>query len=153
MHSVHPQIQQSSSPSSSSLPTVWKGCGEKVGLLLPYVWPKGSSALQGLVLVCVGLLAAERLVNVLVPVYSKNIGKQALKTTKVLQVNMKIWPLLVHMNMLKCVNYTILKNFTFSYYFYAVCKQTNRTNSAALSKPFPELFCLYTRWQCAHIFF
>uniref|UniRef100_A0A4W6G4I9 ATP-binding cassette sub-family B member 6 n=1 Tax=Lates calcarifer TaxID=8187 RepID=A0A4W6G4I9_LATCA len=44
-----------------------------VRLLLPYVWPKGTTALQGLVLLCVGLLAAERLVNVLVPVYSKNI--------------------------------------------------------------------------------
>lgn len=45
-------------------------------LLLPYVWPKGTAALQGLVLLCVGLLAAERLVNVLVPVYSKNVGEQ-----------------------------------------------------------------------------
>lgn len=44
-------------------------------MLLPYVWPKGSLALQVLVLLCVGLLLAERLVNVLVPVYSKNIGK------------------------------------------------------------------------------
>ncbi|XP_034741907.1 ATP-binding cassette sub-family B member 6, mitochondrial [Etheostoma cragini] len=67
-------IQDSSSPaSSSSLPSVWQGFGRKVKLLLPYVWPKGNAALQGLVLLCVGLLAAERLVNVLVPVYSKNI--------------------------------------------------------------------------------
>ncbi|XP_032372400.1 ATP-binding cassette sub-family B member 6, mitochondrial-like [Etheostoma spectabile] len=69
-------IQHSSSPSSSSsLPSAWRGFGRKVTLLLPYVWPKGNAALQGLVLLCVGLLAAERLVNVLVPVYSKNIGK------------------------------------------------------------------------------
>ncbi|XP_042282901.1 ATP-binding cassette sub-family B member 6 isoform X3 [Thunnus thynnus] len=68
-----PIQQPSSPPSSTSLPTVWKGFGRKVRLLQPYVWPKGSSALQGLVLLCVGLLAAERLVNVLVPVYSKNI--------------------------------------------------------------------------------
>uniref|UniRef100_A0A8C4E301 ATP-binding cassette, sub-family B (MDR/TAP), member 6b n=1 Tax=Dicentrarchus labrax TaxID=13489 RepID=A0A8C4E301_DICLA len=68
------QIQHSSSPSSSSsLPSVWQGFGRKVRLLLPYVWPKGSVALQGLVVLCIGLLAAERLVNVLVPVYSKNI--------------------------------------------------------------------------------
>ncbi|XP_067460368.1 ATP-binding cassette sub-family B member 6 isoform X2 [Thunnus thynnus] len=71
---INVEIQQPSSPpSSTSLPTVWKGFGRKVRLLQPYVWPKGSSALQGLVLLCVGLLAAERLVNVLVPVYSKNI--------------------------------------------------------------------------------
>ncbi|XP_051259563.1 ATP-binding cassette sub-family B member 6 isoform X2 [Dicentrarchus labrax] len=68
------EIQHSSSPSSSSsLPSVWQGFGRKVRLLLPYVWPKGSVALQGLVVLCIGLLAAERLVNVLVPVYSKNI--------------------------------------------------------------------------------
>ncbi|XP_031156309.1 ATP-binding cassette sub-family B member 6, mitochondrial [Sander lucioperca] len=71
---VNVEIQRSSSPSSSSsLPSVWQGFGRKVKLLLPYVWPKGNAALQGLVLLCVGLLAAERLVNVLVPVYSKNI--------------------------------------------------------------------------------
>ncbi|XP_041806921.1 ATP-binding cassette sub-family B member 6, mitochondrial [Chelmon rostratus] len=67
------QIQHSPSPSPSSLPSVWQGFGRKVRLLLPYIWPKGTTALQGLVLLCVGLLAAERLVNVLVPVYSKNI--------------------------------------------------------------------------------
>ncbi|XP_050922533.1 ATP-binding cassette sub-family B member 6 [Lates calcarifer] len=70
---VNVQIQRSSSPSPASLPSAWQGFGRKVRLLLPYVWPKGTTALQGLVLLCVGLLAAERLVNVLVPVYSKNI--------------------------------------------------------------------------------
>ncbi|KAK5860781.1 hypothetical protein PBY51_022239 [Eleginops maclovinus] len=59
-----------SSPCSLS---VWQGFRRKVRLLLPYVWPKGTKSLQGLVLLCVGLLAAERLVNVLVPIYSKNI--------------------------------------------------------------------------------
>lgn len=44
-------------------------------MLVPYVWPSGAAALQGLVLLCLGLLLAERLVNVLVPVYSKNIGE------------------------------------------------------------------------------
>ncbi|XP_040913497.1 ATP-binding cassette sub-family B member 6, mitochondrial [Toxotes jaculatrix] len=70
---VNVEIQHSSSPLPSSLPSSWRGFGRKVRLLLPYVWPKGTTALQGLVLLCVGLLAAERLVNVLVPVYSKNI--------------------------------------------------------------------------------
>ncbi|KAE8299655.1 ATP-binding cassette sub-family B member 6, mitochondrial [Larimichthys crocea] len=62
-----------SSPSSSPSPSAWQGFWRKVSMLLPYVWPKGSTALQGLVLLCVGLLVTERLVNVLVPVYSKNI--------------------------------------------------------------------------------
>ncbi|KAI9547014.1 ATP-binding cassette sub- B member 6, mitochondrial [Dissostichus eleginoides] len=67
---VNVEMDHSSSPSSSS---AWQGFRRKVRLLLPYVWPKGTTALQGLVLLCVCLLAAERLVNVLVPVYSKNI--------------------------------------------------------------------------------
>ncbi|XP_023286616.1 ATP-binding cassette sub-family B member 6, mitochondrial-like [Seriola lalandi dorsalis] len=70
---VNVEIQHSSSPSPSSFPSAWRGFGRKVTLLLPYVWPKGTTALQGVVLLCVGLLTAERLVNVLVPVYSKNI--------------------------------------------------------------------------------
>ena len=82
------QIQHSSPPSSPlsspSWPSVWQGFGRKAKLLLPYVWPKGTPALQVLVLLCVGLLATERLVNVLVPVYSKNIGKH-LKTEKLLK--------------------------------------------------------------------
>ncbi|XP_034417624.1 ATP-binding cassette sub-family B member 6, mitochondrial, partial [Cyclopterus lumpus] len=53
--------------------SAWRGCGRKVRLLLPLLWPKGTAALQGLALLCACLLAAERLVNVLVPVYSKNI--------------------------------------------------------------------------------
>ncbi|XP_030283491.1 ATP-binding cassette sub-family B member 6, mitochondrial [Sparus aurata] len=74
---VNVEIQHSSPPSSPpsspSWPSVWQGFGRKARLLLPYVWPKGTPALQVLVLLCVGLLATERLVNVLVPVYSKNI--------------------------------------------------------------------------------
>ncbi|KAK2840225.1 hypothetical protein Q5P01_013965 [Channa striata] len=66
-------VEHSTSPSPSSFPSAWRGFGRKVRLLLPYVWPRGTKVLQGLVLLCVGLLAAERLVNVLVPVYSKNI--------------------------------------------------------------------------------
>ncbi|XP_054471826.1 ATP-binding cassette sub-family B member 6 [Anoplopoma fimbria] len=72
---INVEIQHSPPPppSSSPLPSAWQGFGRKVQLLLPFVWPKGTAALQVLVLLCVGLLTAERLVNVLVPVYSKNI--------------------------------------------------------------------------------
>lgn len=66
---------QPTPPPSSPVPSAWQGFGRKLRLLLPYVWPRASPALQVLVLLCVGLLLAERLVNVLVPVYSKNIGK------------------------------------------------------------------------------
>ncbi|XP_038157303.1 ATP-binding cassette sub-family B member 6, mitochondrial [Cyprinodon tularosa] len=65
---VNVEIKHSSLCSSICL-----GSGGKLGLLLPYIWPKGTAALQGTVLLCMGLLAAERLVNVMVPIYSKNI--------------------------------------------------------------------------------
>ncbi|KAJ0006025.1 hypothetical protein NQD34_015919 [Periophthalmus magnuspinnatus] len=51
-----------------------QGIWSKARLLLPYVWPRGSVCLQSLVLLCVGLLLTERLVNVLVPVFSKHIS-------------------------------------------------------------------------------
>ncbi|XP_029937191.1 ATP-binding cassette sub-family B member 6, mitochondrial [Myripristis murdjan] len=60
-----------SAPSSSS--SLWQGVDRKWRLLLACVWPRGAAALQAVVLLCVGLLAAERVLNVLVPVYAKNI--------------------------------------------------------------------------------
>ncbi|XP_041700813.1 ATP-binding cassette sub-family B member 6, partial [Coregonus clupeaformis] len=51
----------------------WHGFGQKVRLLAPYLWPRGSLLLQGMVLLCLALLAMERVVNVFVPIYSRNI--------------------------------------------------------------------------------
>ncbi|KAJ8255193.1 hypothetical protein GJAV_G00202070 [Gymnothorax javanicus] len=53
--------------------STWKDFGKKVRLLVPYMWPQGNVLLQGLVLVCLGLLGAERAINVFVPIYNKNI--------------------------------------------------------------------------------
>ncbi|KAK1165448.1 ATP-binding cassette, sub-family B (MDR/TAP), member 6a [Acipenser oxyrinchus oxyrinchus] len=53
--------------------STWQNFGKKVKLLVPYMWPKGSVLLQGLVVLCVGLLGVERAVNVFVPIYYKNI--------------------------------------------------------------------------------
>uniref|UniRef100_A0A8B9K288 ATP-binding cassette, sub-family B (MDR/TAP), member 6b n=1 Tax=Astyanax mexicanus TaxID=7994 RepID=A0A8B9K288_ASTMX len=50
--------------------------GRKVALLMPYMWPSGSGPLQILVLVCVTLLGLERVINVFVPIYSKDIVNQ-----------------------------------------------------------------------------
>ncbi|XP_056144941.1 ATP-binding cassette sub-family B member 6 [Lampris incognitus] len=50
-----------------------EGFRRKLGLLLSHLWPTDSVYLQGRVLLCVGLLLTERLINVLVPIYSKNI--------------------------------------------------------------------------------
>ncbi|KAJ8352742.1 hypothetical protein SKAU_G00242180 [Synaphobranchus kaupii] len=53
--------------------STWQGFGKKVRLLVPYMWPQGNVLLQGLVLLCLCLLATERVINVFVPVYNKNI--------------------------------------------------------------------------------
>uniref|UniRef100_A0A673WXY5 ATP binding cassette subfamily B member 6 (LAN blood group) n=1 Tax=Salmo trutta TaxID=8032 RepID=A0A673WXY5_SALTR len=45
----------------------------KVRLLAPYLWPRGNLLLQGMVVLCLALLAIERVINVFVPIYSKNI--------------------------------------------------------------------------------
>uniref|UniRef100_A0A668A841 ATP binding cassette subfamily B member 6 (LAN blood group) n=1 Tax=Myripristis murdjan TaxID=586833 RepID=A0A668A841_9TELE len=66
-----PDAPPPSAPSSSS--SLWQGVDRKWRLLLACVWPRGAAALQAVVLLCVGLLAAERVLNVLVPVYAKNI--------------------------------------------------------------------------------
>ncbi|XP_077061488.1 ATP-binding cassette sub-family B member 6 [Siphateles boraxobius] len=56
--------------------STWKDFGQKVRLLVPYMWPKGSAVLQLLVLLCLGMLAVERVINVFVPIYYKNIVNQ-----------------------------------------------------------------------------
>uniref|UniRef100_A0A4W5P751 ATP-binding cassette sub-family B member 6 n=1 Tax=Hucho hucho TaxID=62062 RepID=A0A4W5P751_9TELE len=53
--------------------STWQDFGQKVRLLVPYMWPRGSILLQGLVLLCLCLLALERVINVFVPIYYKNI--------------------------------------------------------------------------------
>lgn len=53
--------------------STWQGFRKKVRLLVPYMWPKGNPFLQLLVLFCMGLLGIERVVNVFVPIYYKNI--------------------------------------------------------------------------------
>ncbi|KAM3857200.1 ATP-binding cassette sub-family B member 6 [Diretmus argenteus] len=53
--------------------STWQGFRKKVGLLVPYMWPRGSIFLQILVVLCMGLLGVERAINVFVPIYYKNI--------------------------------------------------------------------------------
>ncbi|XP_016120266.1 ATP-binding cassette sub-family B member 6, mitochondrial-like [Sinocyclocheilus grahami] len=61
--------------------STWKDFGKKVRLLVPYMWPKGSALLQLLVLLCLGMLGVERVINVFVPIYFKNIVLKPLPTS------------------------------------------------------------------------
>nr|XP_032813025.1 ATP-binding cassette sub-family B member 6, mitochondrial [Petromyzon marinus]XP_032813026.1 ATP-binding cassette sub-family B member 6, mitochondrial [Petromyzon marinus] len=53
--------------------SAWTDFRKKVRLLVPYMWPRGSVRLQLAVLLCLVMLAGERVVNVFVPLYYKNI--------------------------------------------------------------------------------
>lgn len=53
--------------------STWKGFTKKARLLVPYMWPRGNVFLQMLVLFCLTLLGFERVINVFVPIYYKNI--------------------------------------------------------------------------------
>ncbi|XP_044526694.1 ATP-binding cassette sub-family B member 6 isoform X2 [Gracilinanus agilis] len=58
---------------SSSRPSTWRDLGRKLQLLSGYLWPKGSPALQLVVLVCLALMGLERGLNVLVPICYRDI--------------------------------------------------------------------------------
>jgi ATP-binding cassette, subfamily B (MDR/TAP), member 6 len=47
---------------------------QKIGRLMPYMWPKKDCALQMRVAFCFILLAAGRVLNLFVPIYNKKIG-------------------------------------------------------------------------------
>uniref|UniRef100_A0A8C0H7T7 ATP binding cassette subfamily B member 6 (LAN blood group) n=1 Tax=Chelonoidis abingdonii TaxID=106734 RepID=A0A8C0H7T7_CHEAB len=61
--------------------STWKDLGRKLRLLVQYVWPRGSHLLQGLVLFCMMLMGLERVINVFVPIYYKNIVNELTEGT------------------------------------------------------------------------
>ncbi|XP_068165695.1 ATP-binding cassette sub-family B member 6-like [Antennarius striatus] len=53
--------------------STWKDFMKKLRLLAPYMWPRANIVLQLLVIICLILLAVERVINLFVPIYYKNI--------------------------------------------------------------------------------
>ncbi|KAL2775133.1 ATP-binding cassette sub-family B member 6 isoform 2 [Daubentonia madagascariensis] len=53
--------------------STWRDLGRKLRLLSGYLWPRGSPALQLVVLICLGLMGLERALNVLVPIFYRDI--------------------------------------------------------------------------------
>ncbi|XP_017390707.1 ATP-binding cassette sub-family B member 6, mitochondrial isoform X1 [Cebus imitator] len=58
---------------STAQQSTWRDFGRKLRLLSGYLWPRGSPALQLVVLICLGLMGLERALNVLVPIFYRNI--------------------------------------------------------------------------------
>lgn len=48
---------------------------QEARLLSGYLWPRGSPALQFVVLICLGLMGLEPGLNVLVPIFYRDIGE------------------------------------------------------------------------------
>uniref|UniRef100_A0A8C9AQ76 ATP-binding cassette sub-family B member 6 n=1 Tax=Prolemur simus TaxID=1328070 RepID=A0A8C9AQ76_PROSS len=53
--------------------STWRDLGRKLRLLSGYLWPRGSPALQLVVLICLGLMGLERALNLLVPIFYRDI--------------------------------------------------------------------------------
>ncbi|XP_023077340.2 ATP-binding cassette sub-family B member 6, mitochondrial isoform X2 [Piliocolobus tephrosceles] len=58
---------------STAQQSTWRDFGRKLRLLSGYLWPRGSPALQVVVLICLGLMGLERALNMLVPIFYRNI--------------------------------------------------------------------------------
>lgn len=55
--------------------STWRNVWKKIKILSPFLWPKKDFTLQLKVIICIVLLIAGRIVNLLVPMYHKYIGK------------------------------------------------------------------------------
>ncbi|XP_043302047.1 ATP-binding cassette sub-family B member 6 [Cervus elaphus] len=67
-------VERSQVPSTEGPPrSTWRDLGRKLRLLSGYLWPRGSPALQFVVLLCLGLMGLERGLNVLVPIFYRDI--------------------------------------------------------------------------------
>ncbi|KAM9033687.1 ATP-binding cassette sub-family B member 6, mitochondrial [Sarcophilus harrisii] len=60
-------------PAASRYASTWRDLGHKLRLLGNHLWPRGSPALQLVVLMCLALMGLERGLNVLVPIYYRDI--------------------------------------------------------------------------------
>lgn len=74
---IHSALPQPLLPNAGRTTSTWKDFRRKLRLLVPYMWPRGNHLLQGLVLFCMALMGLERVINVFVPIYYKNIGEVA----------------------------------------------------------------------------
>ncbi|EPQ18451.1 ATP-binding cassette sub-family B member 6, mitochondrial [Myotis brandtii] len=63
------QVQSTEGPPAST----WRDFGRKLRLLGGYLWPRGNPALQLVVVICLGLMGLDRGLNVLVPIFYRDI--------------------------------------------------------------------------------
>ncbi|XP_077011299.1 ATP-binding cassette sub-family B member 6 [Tamandua tetradactyla] len=67
------QIPATEGPPQGAPQSTWRDLGRKLRILSGYLWPQGSPALQLVVLICLGLMGLDRGLNVLVPIFYRDI--------------------------------------------------------------------------------
>uniref|UniRef100_A0A8C5LDC9 ATP-binding cassette sub-family B member 6 n=1 Tax=Jaculus jaculus TaxID=51337 RepID=A0A8C5LDC9_JACJA len=71
VHEEDQDVERNQVPSSPA--STWRDLGRKLRLLSGYLWPRGSPGLQLVVLLCLGLMGLDRALNVLVPIFYRDI--------------------------------------------------------------------------------
>ena len=82
-HSKAEHSDRNSSLPVQSTRLTWTNVVHKVTVMLPYVWPSGHETLQFVVLLCLAMLVAGRVLNVYIPLYSKYIGQCSVDVAEV----------------------------------------------------------------------
>ncbi|XP_051010025.1 ATP-binding cassette sub-family B member 6 [Acomys russatus] len=72
VHEEDQDVERNQSRSTDRQST-WRDLGRKLRLLSSYLWPRGSPGLQLTVLICLGLMGIDRALNVLVPIFYRDI--------------------------------------------------------------------------------
>uniref|UniRef100_A0A8C6Y9B0 ATP-binding cassette sub-family B member 6 n=1 Tax=Naja naja TaxID=35670 RepID=A0A8C6Y9B0_NAJNA len=67
------EINEPLLPDARQNTSTWKDMGQKILILIQYMWPKKNYPLQGMVIFCLMLMGMERAINVFVPIYYKHI--------------------------------------------------------------------------------
>ncbi|XP_066497349.1 ATP-binding cassette sub-family B member 6 isoform X2 [Hoplias malabaricus] len=125
--------------------STWKDLRRKAALLMPYMWPRGNGPLQVLVLLCVVLLGMERIINVFVPIYSKDIvnALSEKENWKVLSMTVCIYVLLKFLQGGGAGTSGFVSNMR-SFLWTRVQQHTSRTVQLQL---FAHLHALSLRWH------
>ncbi|XP_008585692.1 PREDICTED: ATP-binding cassette sub-family B member 6, mitochondrial isoform X2 [Galeopterus variegatus] len=72
VHDEDPDVERNQVRSTDQRST-WQDLGRKLRLLSGYLWPRKSPALQLVVLICLGLMGLDRALNLLVPIFYRDI--------------------------------------------------------------------------------
>lgn len=136
----------STNQTSQDNASTWKGLKRKLILLIPYIWPAKSLALQFRVLLCVVILVAGRVVNLFVPIYYKHIVDELTNGTGTWTSIVELILVFTGLRLLQGSFSSGLLNNMRSYLWIRVQQYTNKHVQLRL---FEHLHSLSLRWHLA----